>query len=130
MDYLTLKAHEHSPRLSQRYEQFSELMGLPEILVKGRDPQAAFQRPALGIVGSRKASFYGLNFTRRLVAEIARQKLPWTILSGGAYGIDIEAHIEALKQKLPTQAWLVGPLAKPSPRAHESVFAAMSSRDH
>ena len=49
---------------------------------------------ALAIVGTRKASHYGLSVARRLASEIA--SLGITIVSGMAYGIDTAAHEGAL----------------------------------
>jgi len=54
----------------------------------------------VGIVGTRKATKYGKAVTEQIVAQL--QALKATIISGLAYGIDILAHREALKNALPT----------------------------
>ncbi|MGI9544991.1 MAG: DNA-processing protein DprA [Cyclobacteriaceae bacterium] len=54
----------------------------------------------VGIVGTRKATAYGKSITQRLVEGLAPYQP--LIVSGLAYGIDIQAHRISLKSKLPT----------------------------
>lgn len=63
----------------------------PLLYVKGEIPEA----PALAIVGSRKATFYGLGAAEQLANSLAAQGI--TIISGLARGIDTAAHKGALK---------------------------------
>ncbi len=49
----------------------------------------------IGIVGSRRATFYGLDMAKRLSAELAENGV--TVVSGMARGIDSEAHKGALE---------------------------------
>lgn len=87
----------------------------------GREPRP--RRLRLGIIGTRKPSSYGLYFVAELLR--AAKNLPLTIVSGGALGIDGEAHARALLHGLPTEAWVVGPIAKPNPAYHERLFYKM-----
>lgn len=56
----------------------------------------------VGIVGTRHATPYGIEFTRRLVADLAEKVGNVAIVSGLAYGIDIAAHRAALAAGVPT----------------------------
>lgn len=73
---------------------------------------------SIAIVGSRRATKYGLDFTKKLVQQIAQTGLSPIIVSGLAYGIDIEAHQEALEQNLPTIAVLGSGINNIYPQSH------------
>lgn len=55
---------------------------------------ALLERPMIGLVGARNASANGLNFARRLAADLAAAGL--VVVSGLARGIDAAAHKGAL----------------------------------
>ena len=63
-------------------------------------------RPSEGhvvsIVGTRRPTERGAELTERLVRELSERLESVTIVSGGAYGIDIKAHRAAIKQGIPT----------------------------
>lgn len=73
----------------------------------------------VGIVGTRSATTYGKAITKKILEDL----LPYrpAIVSGLAYGIDIEAHRVALQLGLPTFAVLGGPLSSIYPAAHAGV---------
>ncbi|MDD5156191.1 MAG: DNA-processing protein DprA [Candidatus Omnitrophica bacterium] len=76
-------------------ENLKNISDPPIILyVKGTlKPEDKF---ALGIVGSRRASFYGLSSAQKFAADLSSRG--FTIVSGMARGIDTYAHKGALKQ--------------------------------
>jgi len=60
-----------------------------------------FENPkTVGIVGTRKSTEYGRECVEQLVGDL--QKHQALIISGLAYGIDIQAHRQAVKKNLPT----------------------------
>lgn len=77
----------------------------------------------LGIVGTRNATPYGRAVTAKIVEDIA----PYgpTIISGLAYGIDIEAHRAALNHNLPTIGILGTPIDKIYPAHHAHTAQQM-----
>lgn len=80
----------------------------------------------IGIVGTRNASEYGKSITRKIVEDLA----PYgpTVISGLAYGIDIEAHRAALQCDLPTIAVLGTPLDRIYPAAHKNTAVSMMNK--
>lgn len=68
----------------------------PHVLwVKGL-PVAHQLAQAVSVVGTRAPTQYGVTATRELVAGLVRHQ--WTVISGGALGIDTVAHSEAMVQ--------------------------------
>lgn len=61
-------------------------------------------RHVVSIVGTRRATPYGIRFTTDLVASLAEKLDDLLIVSGLAYGIDIAAHRAALDAGVPTAA--------------------------
>lgn len=54
----------------------------------------------IAIVGARKADLYAKHFTNSLVKSLS--SYPAVIVSGGANGIDMSAHVAALENSMPT----------------------------
>ncbi|MBD3581627.1 DNA-processing protein DprA [Flavobacterium selenitireducens] len=82
-------------------------------------------RMTLSIVGTRKATAYGADFCRRLVADLA--VLDPVIISGFAYGIDIIAHQAALDNGLQTIAVLGSGLDQIYPNPHKKYVNAINA---
>jgi len=77
----------------------------------------------VGIVGTRSATPYGKAITKKICEDL----LPYqpSIVSGLAYGIDIEAHRAALNLGLPTIAVLGSPIHLIYPAAHQGTAAQL-----
>jgi DNA processing protein len=70
----------------------------------------------IGIVGTRKMTSYGKKFIENLMEDLASQNI--AIVSGLAYGCDIEAHRTSLNQGIPNLAILAHGLNRISPAPH------------
>lgn len=75
---------------------------------------------AVSIVGSRAASPYGLQVTKRLVIELSQ--VSRSTVSGGAVGIDAQVHSTSLDQNLPTVAVMAGGMDRKYPRSNFHLF--------
>ena len=78
-------------------------------------------RPVIGVVGTRKASFYGLSVAKRFSAQIAA--CGGLVISGGALGIDTMAIEGALTCRNPVIAVLAGGVDVPYPKSNAHLFA-------
>lgn len=74
----------------------------------------------IGIVGTRHATAYGCDFTRRLVDDLAQKLDNPVIVSGLAYGIDIAAHRAAMRAAVPTVAVMATGLNTVYPADHRN----------
>lgn len=77
----------------------------------------------VGIVGTRNATSYGKKMCQHVVEELAEQNV--LIVSGLAYGIDVNAHQEALNFKTPTVGVLAHGLDSIYPKAHDTIAKRM-----
>lgn len=93
-------------------------------VLRGRGTPPPYR--GIAIVGARRADGYG----RQLAARIARTVVQSgrVVVSGGAFGIDIEAHRAALQEGGDTVVVLGSGLAHPSPATHKSIFEEAAER--
>lgn len=75
------------------------------------------QKLHIGLVGTRKMTSYGKKFIESFLDDLSSQNI--TIVSGLAYGCDIEAHRIAIRNEIPNLAVLAHGLNKISPAAHK-----------
>ena len=87
-------------------------------VLRGRG--ALTDAPTLGVVGSRRADPHGLEIAARLARSAVERGV--TVVSGGAFGIDVAAHRAALDAGGETVVVLGSGLCHPSPRAHRGLF--------
>lgn len=74
--------------------------------VRGDADLGRLARRSVSLVGSRACTDYGIRVTRSLACGLADRG--FTVVSGGAAGIDAEAHRGALVSGAPTVAFLAG----------------------
>ncbi|WP_342748716.1 DNA-processing protein DprA [Sphingobacterium gobiense] len=80
-------------------------------------------RLCVSIVGTRNATVYGKRICEELVSTL--QEYDIQIVSGLAYGIDVQAHRLALKHHIPTIGVLGHGLDRIYPSAHRDVASRM-----
>lgn len=81
----------------------------------------------LGIVGTRKPSAHGKEICRQLIAGLRSSEC--RIISGMAYGIDIIAHREALRNEMLTAAVVAHGLDRMYPPGHIHTAREMIARE-
>ncbi len=85
----------------------------------------AFCRRSVAIVGSRAATAYGSYVAAELAASITARG--WTVISGGAYGIDGAAHRGALAARGPTVAVMACGADRPYPVGHKELLDGVAA---
>lgn len=79
----------------------------------------------VSVVGTRHATVYGIGFVKELVEELKKKRPDTLVVSGLAYGIDVTAHREALRNGMDTAAVLAHGLSTIYPSAHRNVAVEM-----
>lgn len=98
--------------------RLAECSDAPAMLYFVGNAAAAAERHSVAIVGTRHCTAYGADFTRRLVADLAEGLDNLLVVSGLAYGIDINAHRAAMDNGVPTAAVLAHGLNTIYPSDH------------
>lgn len=75
---------------------------------------------AVSVVGARAATDYGCHIAREMSYGLAEHE--WAVVSGGAYGIDGNAHRGALAAEGVTVAVIAGGLGAAYPVGHTALF--------
>ena len=77
----------------------------------------------INIVGTRQITAYGIDFTKKLISDLA--PLNPVIVSGFAYGVDIVAHQAAMQNNLQTIGVLAHGLNQIYPKTHKKYVSQM-----
>ena len=94
----------------------------PAVLYHAGEP-AAFEAPAVAVVGTRRASGYGRATAAAVADELARSGV--TVVSGLALGIDGEAHAAAVDAGGRSVAVLPSPIDRVYPPRHRDLAARL-----
>ena len=98
----------------------------PPLALFYRGDLAIASRPAVAVVGSRRASVYAENAAAHLTRQLVTAGV--VIVSGLARGIDAAAHEAALEASGSTVAVLGTGLDLVYPRSHKALFRAIEER--
>jgi len=79
---------------------------------------------SVAVVGSRASTAYGEHVAGELGYQLGERG--WTVVSGGAFGIDAAAHRGALAAEAPTVAVLACGVDRPYPAAHGALFSRIA----
>ncbi|GAB2501139.1 DNA-processing protein DprA [Promicromonospora xylanilytica] len=88
--------------------------------VRGDPDLARLGERSVSLVGSRACTDYGIRVTRALACGLADRG--FTVVSGGAHGIDAEAHRGALVSGTPTVAFLAGGVDRLYPASNTDLL--------
>lgn len=93
-------------------------------------PESIFSDgPAIAVVGTRDVSPYGREWTRKIVDACSQAPVKPAIISGLAFGVDINAHLTALDRGLRTIAVLPCGIDEIYPAAHRKIAERISSTE-
>lgn len=109
--------------LDDHYPALLRSIHMPPIVLYYQGTLPTESDLALAVVGSRKASMYGLDVLRTLVPALVYEGV--TIVSGGALGIDQYAHEQTIKAGGKTVAVLCSVLLRPYPLSNRRLFASI-----
>jgi DNA processing protein len=80
---------------------------------------------SVSVVGSRAATAYGSHVAAEMAAALGERE--WTVVSGGAYGVDGAAHRGALAAEGLTIAVLASGVDRPYPAGHAELFDGIAA---
>lgn len=99
-------------------------LAAPPIALIVQGNLALLSSPSLAIVGTRNPTHYGVRVAQDFAAGFVDRE--WTIVSGGAYGIDAAAHKGALIAEGATIAVVASGLDIHYPAGHQRLFAEIA----
>jgi DNA processing protein len=99
-----------------------EIYNPPVLLYVAGDVKALSEGLSLAVVGARDPSEYSVSVTVKLIRALKKSEVRWNIVSGFARGIDIAAHIAAIKSGAATVAVKGCGLLNNYPRQNEKYY--------
>jgi DNA processing protein len=116
---LAVAAHTGGDGDGQR-DRTTALVPPTALWVRGDAPLEETVDRSVAVVGSRASTAYGEHVASELGAQLGERG--WTVVSGGAHGIDVAAHRGALAVGAPTVVVLACGVDRAYPAAHSAVF--------
>ena len=109
--------------LDESYPQLLKQIYLPPAVLYVQGSLLSLHTRALAVVGARKADEYGHRIVNHLIPELVTAD--YTIVSGGALGIDAAAHHATIRTGGKTIAVLGSGLLVPYPLSNKKLFASI-----
>ncbi len=113
-----ISLYEADPLLHLFHKNFPKLLASHELKYCGGKPLR--NRFHLGIVGSRRPTPESKTLIENLLKKLSGHS--FRIISGGALGVDAQAHHFALQNGISTYSWIVGDPEKPTPFSNFQIF--------
>jgi DNA processing protein len=117
---LTLAAAEEPTDPGRQVDRTRALVPPVALWVRGTGRLDEVLDRSVSLVGSRASTAYGEHVAGELAHQLGRRG--WTVVSGGAYGIDAAAHRGALAAEAPTVAVLACGVDRPYPAGNGALF--------
>jgi DNA processing protein len=121
---LTLRAEEQPDDPNSQTARTEALVPPVGLWVRGPGRLDELADRAVALVGSRASTAYGEHVAGELGYQLAERG--WTVVSGGAYGIDGAAHRGALAAGGPTIAVLANGVDRVYPAGHDALFVRIA----
>jgi DNA processing protein len=117
------KKHKHVPVCFGEPDYSPLLAGIsdPPVVLWAWGDRGLLVRPTIAVVGARRCSVEAPGLVAQLVEECV--EYGWTIVSGGARGVDAAAHREAIRHDSPTIVVLGSGMGRPYPPEHRRLFS-------
>ena len=125
LDYILKKDVEYTYFLDKNYPAYLKHCSDGPILFFRKGDFKLDNRKIISIVGTRNMTLYGRDFCKEFISEI--KAYDPIIVSGFAYGVDICAHKEALKNNLQTIAVLGSGLDCIYPKLHRKYVGEIQN---
>ncbi len=105
------------------YPELLKTIHIPPTILYVQGDGASFNK-GIALVGARAANEYGKKVVNRLVPDLVAQG--WSIVSGGAYGVDTFCHQATLEAGGRTVVVLGSGLLQPYPQQNIKLFKAVA----
>lgn len=112
--------------IDKEYPELLKAIHLPPLVLYIKGDPTILRSRALALVGARKADNYGTIVVKNIVPELVAQG--WTLVSGGAIGIDSMVHKATLDAQGNTIAVLGSGLLKPYPSSNIMLFKRIAEQ--
>lgn len=109
-------------------QRLKSCVDAPVLLFSKGKPEMNMDK-VLSIVGTRNATEYGRELVDKLILSLAERGYAIQVVSGLAYGIDIQAHRAALRNNLSTVCVLAHGLETIYPSLHSAIAREMCEKN-